>query len=81
MSVQPPSKGWNILGAVFMSCGGLLLVALGGTCSFFLVTMAIDEKSGFGGMWPLLLLSLAILGGGITLVVLAIRLLREKPRC
>lgn len=76
MSVQPPSRGWNILGALFLIVGGLLLVVLGGVCSYF-VGGALISPNG-GGIWPLMLLSLATLGGGIALLYQAIRLLREK---
>ena len=76
MSVQPPSRGWNILAAMFLIVGGLLLVVLGGVCSYFVGGAVISP--GDGGIWPLMLLSLATLGGGIALLYLAIRLLHKK---
>ena len=76
MSVQPPSKGWNILGGVFLGGGGVLLVVLGGVCSYFMGGAMLTDGSG-SGMWPLLLLSLATLGGGVALIYQAVRLLRE----
>ena len=75
MSVQPPGKGWNVLGAIFLIVGGLLLVSIGGVCSYFLGPEIL--RSGSGGLWPLLLISLATLGAGVTLIYQAIRLLRE----
>ncbi len=75
MSVQPPGKGWNILGAIFLIVGGLLLVSLGGACSIFLGASLFDP--GGGGMWPLMLLSLATLGAGVALIYQAIKLLRK----
>ena len=74
MSVQPPSKGWNVLGAVFLIVGGLLLVAIGGTCSYFLGGEIL--RSG-GGMWPLMLISLGTLAAGFSLIYRAVRLLRR----
>ena len=74
MSVQPPSKGWNVLGAVFLIVGGLLLVAIGGTCSYFLGPAILGpDKS----MWPLLLISLGTLAAGLALIYRAVRLLRR----
>ena len=75
MSVQPPSRGWNILGAVFMIVGGLLLIALGGTCSVF---VGAEMSSGNTmDMVPLMLLSLATLGAGIALIYQSVKLLRR----
>ena len=78
MSVQPPSRGWNILGAVFLIAGGLLLIAIGGTCSYFIFPEILRiGGGGGGGMWPLLLLSLATLGAGGALIYQAVRLIRR----
>jgi hypothetical protein len=75
VSVQPPRNGWNILGAIFLIVGGLLLVLLGGSCSlFFGASMAAP---GAGDMWPLLLLSLGTLVGGLALLLQAIKILRK----
>ena len=73
MSVQPPSKGWTILGAMFLGCGGVLLVVLGGVCSIALANSA----SFANGSGQLVLLSLALLGGGVALIYRAVKLLRE----
>ena len=75
MSVQPPGKGWNVLGAVFLIVGGLLLVAIGGVCSYFMGGAVIADGGGQGA--PLLLISLGTLGAGFALIYQAIKLLRE----
>ena len=73
MSVQPPRKGWNVIGAMFLGCGGLLFLGLGGMCSVLIFADGMFNAS----MWPMLLLSLGLLAGGAALIHQAIKLFRQ----
>ncbi|MEO7814791.1 MAG: hypothetical protein ABIR87_05025 [Sphingomicrobium sp.] len=75
MSVQPPGRGWNVLGAMFLIVAGLLLVVIGGVCSYFMGGAVISEGGTQGT--PLLLISLGTLGAGCALIYKAIKLLRD----
>ena len=75
MSVQPPGKGWNVLGAIFLIVGGLLLVSIGGVCSYFLAPEVL--RSGGGNVWIVLLISLGTLAAGFSLIYQAVKMLRR----
>ena len=73
MSVQPPGKGWNILGGIFLGCGGLLLILLGGVCSVALGSSASLSN----GSGSLLLLCLILVAGGVAFIYQAVKLFRR----
>ena len=70
-------SGGIVLAAVFMIIAGLCLALVGGGCTV-LIFAEFDPATGGGGdsYVPFLLLSLAVLGLGIGLIWLAVRLLR-----
>ncbi len=82
MNDEGPSGG-TVLAAVFLILAGLCLVLVGGGCTILLVGsfQALSGGSGAQAV-PFLLISLALLGGGIAMLWLAAKLLRggfNKP--
>ncbi len=78
MSVQPPSNGWKILGAIFGIVAGLILVAIGGTCSvLFGGEMLHASGDGAGSGIAIMLISLSTLGLGCVTIYRAISNLRR----
>ena len=77
MSEQGPGAA-GIVAGIFLILAGLCLVLLGGGCSIFLVTLIGQSNGGDSSVIPLLLLSVLILGGGIALIWLGVRLMSGR---
>jgi hypothetical protein len=70
-------SGGTVLAAVFLILAGLCLILVGGGCTLLLLGSfrALSGGSGTQAV-PFLLLSLVLLGGGIAMVWLGVKLLR-----
>ena len=81
MNDQPGPSGGTVLAAIFLILAGLCLTLLGGGCTLmFLSDMRMLTST--SGYFPILMIALVILGGGIAMIWLAVKLLRggfNKP--
>jgi hypothetical protein len=75
MNDQPGPSGGTVLAAVFLILAGLCLTLLGGGCTLIFLS-DMQMLTGAGGYFPLFLFALAILGGGIAMIWLGVKLLR-----
>lgn len=77
MNDQPGPSGGMVLAAVFLILAGLCLVLLGGGCTFIFLS-EFNSVAGSGGTayLPIFILALIVLGGGIAMIWLGVKLLR-----
>ena len=69
---EGPGAG-NIIAGIFLILFGLCITLLGGGCTVMM--MAEFDSMMTNGAWPLMLLSLVTLGGGLALIWLGIKLM------
>ena len=70
---EGPSAG-NVIAGIFLILFGLCIALLGGGCTVLMLSMA--SGANFTEALPMLLVSLLILGGGLTVVWVGFRLVR-----
>ncbi len=75
MNDQPGPSGGTVLAAIFLILAGLCLTLLGGGCTLMLLA-DMRMLTSTGGYFPFLMIALVILGGGIAMIWLAVKLLR-----
>lgn len=62
---EGPDAG-NMIAGIFLILFGLCITLVGGGCTLLLLSMSADLYR--DGSWMLLLVSLVILGGGLTII-------------
>ena len=68
---EGPGAG-NVIAGIFLILFGLCITLVGGGCTLLLLSMSADLYR--DGSWMLLLVSLVILGGGLTIVWVGFKL-------
>ncbi|HWT12693.1 MAG TPA: hypothetical protein VN231_08080 [Allosphingosinicella sp.] len=69
---EGPGAG-NIIAGIFLILFGLCITLLGGGCTVLMMS-ELDSMMTSGG-WPLMLISLVTLGGGLALIWLGVKLM------
>ena len=75
MSDQGGPDAGGVIAGIFIILFGLCLTLLGGGCTVMFLSEVGSSPYGSGGMWLLFLLSVIVLGAGIALIWLGIKLM------
>lgn len=68
---EGPGAG-NVIAGIFLILFGLCITLVGGGCTLLLLSMSADLYR--DGSWMLLLVSMVILGGGLTIIWVGFKL-------
>jgi hypothetical protein len=71
---EEPNVGAILIGC-FIIAFGLCIALVGGGCTVLLLNLVFNESSGWSEGWLLILLSVAVLAGGIGLCWLGFKLM------
>ena len=77
-----PGTG-NVVAGIFLILFGLCLALLGGGCTLLMLSLATSTSGGTGEAAPLILISAAVLGAGVVLIWVGIKLMTggfNRPR-
>ena len=83
MSDESGPGAGNVIAGIFLILFGLCLALLGGGCTLLMLSLITSSSGGGSDTAPLVLISLAVLGAGIAMIWVGIKLMTggfNKPR-